>query len=232
MPSGNRSGLAVALVAGCSSVIQGHAARTPPIPAESALPSTVELSQTLGSPMRSDGPAAIGGIESLRNDDETPDECSGITHSAMRQTYTGARVRGAAKAMWTAAGHSGGVPAGVTVGIAELDSPSNAMTWYARVAAQWQRCLPQTVVDRIYSETFITNIMRVDDSGRLITASLVLSTTDGSMTTTRQQRAFTFAGQYLVDVDILGCIRCAVDNDKADDAANIAKLVVSKVVEQ
>jgi hypothetical protein len=74
--------------------------------------------------------------------------------------------------------------------------------------------------------------MRVDDSGRLITASLVLSTTDGSMTPTRQQRAFTFAGQYLVDVDILGCVRCAVDNDKADDAANIAKLVVSKVVEQ
>lgn len=220
--------LLAVVLAGCSATVEGDAVRTAPSAVERALPTPVELGQALNAPMRIGSSLQVGGADVLRDDKDTvsPLDCSGVPHAGHRQTYQGAGVREAARGSWSTPDGTD-VQTGVVVSVVELDSPVSARSWYAKTAAQWQKCQGVTVTQRAPAFTFIENIDHINDSEGMLTAELTLSTSGGWVTPMSGQRALTATAQYLIDVE-------AMDTPSRPDtgvaeAVAVARLVASKI---
>lgn len=220
--------LLVVVLAGCSTTVQGDAVRTAPNAVERALPTPVELSQVLNVPTQVNSSPQVGGADVLRDDKDTvsPLDCSGIPHAGHRQTYQGAGVRQAARESWKTPDGTD-VQTLVAVSVIELDSPGSARSWYAKTAAQWQKCQGVTMVERAPAFTFIENIDHINDSEGTLTAELSVSTSGGWVTPTTGQRALTTTAQYLIDVE-------SMDTPSRPDtgiaeAVAVARLVASKI---
>lgn len=220
--------LLAVVLAGCSATVEGDAVRTVPSAVERALPTPVELGQALNAPMRTGSSPQVGGADVLRDDKDTvsPLDCAGVPHAGHRQTYQGAGVHEAARGSWSTPDGTD-VRTGVVVSVVELDSPVSARSWYAKTAAQWQKCQGVTVTQRAPSFTFIENIERTADSEGTLTAELSVSTSDGLVTPIPVQRALTTAAQYLIDVETTDT-PSRPDTGVAEAVA-VARLVASKI---
>ncbi|MBF9327946.1 MULTISPECIES: sensor domain-containing protein [Mycobacteroides] len=220
--------LLAVVLAGCSATVEGDAVRTAPSAVERALSTPVELSQVLNAPMQVNSSLQVGGAGVLRDDKDTvsPLDCAGVPHAGHRQTYQGADVRQAARGSWK-------TPDGtdpqtlVTVSVVELDSPGSARSWYAKTAAQWQKCQGVTVTQRAPSFTFIEDIERTADSEGTLTAELSVSTSDGLVTPIPVQRALTTTAQYLIDVETTDT--SSRPDTHVAEAVAVARLVASKI---
>lgn len=220
--------LLVVVLAGCSTTVQGDAVRTAPNAVERALPTPVELGQVLNAPMQVDSSLQVGGADVLRDDKDTvsPLDCAGVPHAGHRQTYQGSGVHEAARGSWSTPDGTD-VRTGVVVSVIELDSPGSARSWYAKTAAQWQKCQGVTVTQRADTFRFIESIDHINDSEGMLTAELTASTSGGWVTPMSGQRALTATAQYLIDVE-------AMDTPSRPDtgvaeAVAVARLVASKI---
>ncbi|AWG48120.1 Hypothetical conserved lipoprotein LppR [Mycobacteroides abscessus] len=231
----------VAMLVGCSELVNGRALKPapPPDPPERpitrVLPDQAELSRVLRSPMQARYGGRPGGVQML------PDgmagaslvECIKVHAPVMRHTYEQAPVHAATRITWnTERGHMQ-FPAPdlrTTFGVIELDTSDSARSWYRRLAADWRRCEGKTAVIVRANYTLRYDIGPISDAGDLMTTVLMFSGT-GSSRPMPVQRALAQVSRYLIDVEIMDFadLKHPAEPGITDKAEAIAQLITDQI---
>ncbi|GAA2783350.1 sensor domain-containing protein [Mycolicibacterium pallens] len=203
--------MGIAVLAGCTSTVDGSAARREPVTTvrdlATVLPSSAEVTRAVGNPLPESGSAAIGGIDMLPNGIQdnsgaTPIECLGPATPFMRVVYQGGDVRRVGWQEFSNVG-SGQAVSSVDAGVVEFASDTEAQRLFADFAARWKSCegttvrstLPGPANTELYQK--ITDV-RVD--GPLVSATVINSDNQGDAAFPIE-RAIGLAADCVIDVD-------------------------------
>ena len=161
----------IAVLAGCTSTVDGTAARHDPVSAvrdlAAILPSSAEAGQAAGNPMSDNGFPAIGGIDLLPNgirdnNDANPIECLGPVTPFMRVVYEGGDVR---RAAWQEFSNFGGgqTVSSADAGVVEFGSDAEAQRMFGAFVTQWKACEGKTVRSVLHSPANIELYQKITD---------------------------------------------------------------------
>jgi len=225
-------GVCVAL-AGCSAAPVDHrpvvriveaAQPSVAIPLGQFLPSTQELSATLGT-----GPNGLMGqlvegdadmlLQTIGAAQATPQDCVSTAYRLQKVVYDASPVRSVASSSWAGGGFDG-PPVSGFFGVVQMTSAAGAQEFFATLTDRWRRCNGQTVVLQQPGQGAeeLSRIIEVAFDQRVVSAT-VLHASDSAM------RALGVAGDCIVDVEITDPRSVG----GAQPAVGVAGLILDKV---
>jgi hypothetical protein len=228
-------GVCVAL-AGCSAAPVDHrpviriveaAQPSVAIPLGQFLPSTQELSATLGT-----GPNGLMGqlvegdadmlLQTIGAAQATPLDCVSTAYRLQKVVYDASPVRSVASSSWAGGGFDG-PPVSGFFGVVQMTSAAGAQEFFATLTDRWRRCNGQTVVLQQPGQGAqeVSRISEVSFDGRVVSAS-VLHASSSAM------RALGVVGDCIVDVEITDPRSVG----GAQPAVAVAELILDKISAQ
>jgi hypothetical protein len=229
----------VAVLAGCTSTVDGTAARKDPVSAvrdlAAVLPSSAEAGQAAGNPLPDNNFPAIGGIDMLPNgirdnSDANPIECLGPVTPFMRVVYEGGDVR---RTAWQEFSNFGGgqTVSSADAGVVEFGSEAEAQRMFGGFVARWKACEGKTVRSVLRSPANIELYQKITDvkvDGPVLSATVVNSDNQGD-TTFPTERAIGLAADCIVDVDVAVTGGTPAQHRPAGRAVSLAATMQHKV---
>ncbi len=200
------------MLAGCTSTVDGTAARKDPVSAvrdlAAVLPTAADAGQAAGNPLSDNGLPAIGGIDMLPNgirdnNDANPIECLGPATPFMRVVYEGGDVRRAGWQEFTNFG-GGQTVSSVDAGVIEFASEVEAQRMFDGFVTRWKACEGKTVRSGLRSPANTELYQKITDvkvDGSMLSATVINSTNQGD-TAFPTERAIGLAADCVVDVDV------------------------------
>lgn len=188
-------------------------------------PTDAELFSALGYHVRTGFAPRVGGVDQLRDlDIRDPSEvenfdCLGVVKPVMRQVYSGAPVSSAAFA----------TEADLVYGAVALTSPTDAQSLFTAFSHQWKQCGGKTVVTHQGHYSTAQQIVRVDATKSMLTATILISSPETTSPPQAWERALGLAANVVVDVSTPqhpGPSNAAPDNP----AVSIANVMLAKAV--
>ena len=228
-------GVCVAL-AGCSAAPVDHrpvvriveaAQPSVAIPLGQFLPSTQELSATLGT-----GPNGFMGqlvegdadmlLQTIGAAQATPLDCVSTAYRLQKVVYDASPVQSVASSSWAGGGFDG-PPVSGFFGVVQMTSAAGAQEFFATLTDRWRRCNGQTVVLQQPGQGAeeVSRISEVSFDGRVVSAS-VLHASSSAM------RALGVVGDCIVDVEIADPRSVG----GAQPAVAVAELILDKISAQ
>lgn len=201
--------LGTLVLAGCATTVDGTALRDnaagPVRELATVLPTPPEVTRAARNPLTYNGPATIGGIDSLPNgirDDDTvsPIECLGPVSPFMRVVYERGDVRAAA---WQEFSNYGdGQPvSSINAGVIEFVSDVEAQRMFSEFASRWKACEGKTVTTRLPNAELYQKVTAVAVDGMVLSATIVNSDNAGDASFPTE-RAIGLATDCVIDVDV------------------------------
>ena len=225
---------ACAVLAGCSStavdsappVVRIQEAAKPSVsrPLNQVLPTSDELTKTMGVGPGFTGQLVVGGAEMLLQGvgetDATPTECVSAGYRLQKVVYAASPVREVASQSW-AGGDLNGPPVSGFFGGVRFATADDAQEFFAASADKWRRCNGQTLVlhQPEHGADGVSRITDVVVEPKVVSA--VVLHDDGSTV----QRALGVASDCVVDVEVTD----ADPGGGARRAVDIANLMLQKV---
>jgi hypothetical protein len=225
---------ACAVLAGCSStpvdnappVVRITEAAKPSVsrPLKQVLPTSDELSATMGVGPGFTGQLVVGGADMLLQGvgeaDATPAECVSAGYRLQKVVYAASPVREVASQSW-AGGDFNGPPLSGFFGAVRFATADDAKGFFAASADKWSRCNGQTLVlhQPEHGADGVSRITDVVVEPTVVSAAVLHD--DGSTI----QRALGVASDCVVDVEVTGVDR----GGGARGAVDIANLMLQKI---
>jgi hypothetical protein len=220
-------------LAGCSSapvdsapVVRIKEAAKPSVsrPLDQVLPTSDELTTTMGVGPGFSGQLVVGGadmlLQGVGESEATPIECVSAGYRLQKVVYAASPVREVASQSW-AGGDLNGPPLSGFFGAVKFATADDAHGFFAASADKWRRCNGQTLVLH-QPEHGADGVSRITD---VVVDSTVVSAVvlhdDGSTI----QRALGVASDCVVDVEIADVDR----GGGARGAVDIANLMLQKI---
>jgi hypothetical protein len=220
-------------LAGCSSasvdsapVVRIKEAAKPSVsrPLDQVLPTSDELTTTMGVGPGFSGQLVVGGadmlLQGVGESEATPIECVSAGYRLQKVVYAASPVREVASQSW-AGGDLNGPPLSGFFGAVKFATADDAHGFFAASADKWRRCNAQTLVLH-QPEHGADGVSRITD---VVVDSTVVSAVvlhdDGSTI----QRALGVASDCVVDVEIADVDR----GGGARGAVDIANLMLQKI---
>jgi PknH-like extracellular domain len=230
---------AIAVLAGCTSTVDGTADRLkdagPVRDLLTVLPDAAEVSRAVGNPLADNGSPVSGGIDVLPNgirDDSaaSPIECLGAVSPFMRVVYEGGDVRATA---WQEFVNYGGGQAvsGVNAGVVAFASEGEAQRMFNEFAARWKACEGTTLTTALHdpaNTVLYQQLTAVSVDGPVVSATVVNSDNQGDATFPTE-RAMGLAADCVVDVDVAVTAGPPAQKRAAGRAAGLVKAMLDKV---
>ncbi len=197
------------------------------IPLGQFLPSTQELSATLGT-----GPNGFMGqlvegdadmlLRSVGAAQATPVDCVGTAYRLQKVVYDASPVQSVASSSW-AGGVFAGPPVSGFFGVVQMASGAGAHELFATLADKWRRCNGQTVVLQQPGQGAeeVSRISEVSFDQRVVSASVLHASTSA-------MRALGVVGDCIVDVEITDPRSVG----GAQPAVGVAELILDKISAQ
>jgi hypothetical protein len=200
------------VLAGCTTSVDGIAARRDPVSAvrdlAAILPSSAEAGQAAGNPLPDSELPEIGGIDILPNGirdnaDASPIECLGPVTPFMRVVYEGGDVR---RVAWQEFSNFGGgqTVSSADVGVVEFGSDAEAQRMFGAFATRWKACEGKTVRSVLRSPGNTELYQKITDvkvDGSVLSATVTNSDNHGDESFPTE-RAIGLAADCVVDVDM------------------------------
>jgi PknH-like extracellular domain len=225
---------ACAVLAGCSStpvdsappVVRIKEAAKPSVsrPLNQVLPTSAELTTTMGVGPGFTGQLVVGGADMLLQGvgeaDATPAECVSAGYRLQKVVYAASPVREVASQSW-AGGDLNGPPLSGFFGAVRFATADDAKGFFAASADKWSRCNGQTLVlhQPEHGADGVSRITDVVVEPTVVSAAVLHD--DGSTI----QRALGVASDCVVDVEVTGVDR----GGGARGAVDIANLMLQKI---
>jgi hypothetical protein len=225
---------ACAVLAGCSStpvdnappVVRITEAAKPSVsrPLKQVLPTSDELSATMGVGPGFTGQLVVGGADMLLQGvgeaDATPAECVSAGYRLQKVVYAASPVREVASQSW-AGGDFNGPPLSGFFGAVRFATADDAKGFFAASADKWSRCNGQTLVlhQPEHGADGVSRITDVVVEPTVVSAAVLHD--DGSTI----QRALGVASDCVVDVEVTDVDR----GGGARGAVDIANLMLQKI---
>ena len=224
---------ACAALAGCSSapvdsapVVRIQEAAKPSVsrPLNQVLPTSAELTTTMGVGPGFTGQLVVGGadmlLQGVGESEASPAECVSVGYRLQKVVYAPSPVREVASQSW-AGGDFNGPPVSGFFGAVKFATADDAHGFFAASADKWSRCNGQTLVLH-QPEHGADGVSRITD---VVVDSTVISAVvlhdDGSTI----QRAVGVASDCVVDVEITDAGR----GGGARGAVDVANLMLQKI---
>jgi PknH-like extracellular domain len=221
-----------AFLAGCAAqahdtpVVRIQEAAKPSVsrPLNQVLPTSAELTTTMGVPSGFSGQLVVGGadmlLQGVGESEATPIECVSAGYRLQKVVYTASPVREVASQSW-AGGDLNGPPLSGFFGAVKFATADDAQGFFAATADKWRRCNGQTLVLH-QPEHGADGVSRITD---VVVDSTVISAVvlhdDGSTI----QRALGVASDCVVDVEMTDAGR----GGGARGAVDVANLMLQKI---
>jgi hypothetical protein len=225
---------ACSVLAGCSStpvdsappVVRIKEAAKPSVsrPLNQVLPTSAELTTTMGVGPGFTGQLVVGGADMLLagvgESEATPIECVSAGYRLQKVVYAASPVREVASQTW-AGGDFSGPPLSGFFGAVKFATADDARGFFAASADKWRRCNGQTLVVH-QPEHGADGVSRITDVvvDNTVISAVVLHD-DGSMV----QRALGVASDCVVDVEITNADRAG----GARGSVTVANLMLHKI---
>ncbi|MBB3603218.1 hypothetical protein FHT40_002879 [Mycolicibacterium sp. BK556] len=202
--------LGIAMLTGCTSVVDGAARHEPVSPVRdlaAVLPTSIEAGQAAGNPLPDTDFPVVGGIDVLPNGirDDTgadPIECLGPITPFMRVVYEAGDVR---RAAWQEFSNFGGgqTVSSVDAGVVEFGSETEAQRMFDGFVTRWKACEGKTVRTPLHNQAGIELFQKITDvkvDGPVLSATVVNSDNQGDAAFPTE-RAVGLAADCVIDVD-------------------------------
>ncbi len=234
------AGCSAALIAGCTATAAGTV-----VPARDSagivgvgrsiphvLPTNGELSAVLKSPVEDDGfPPSVGGPDVLSSwvPDGSDPACVGAVYPYSGKPYEGAPVRAVATRDWSGIHTRFWVKAGAVA----LASYRDAKTLFDRFVIQWRQCQGRAVIlyhkpEEIGIPDYRNDITDVQVSDDMLTAVVLLSSSDRGSELSPDQRAVGLVYNCIIDVEVTDFHWRQTDPGGATQARDVVKLMRRK----
>jgi PknH-like extracellular domain len=182
------------------------------------LPTDAELSAAVGDTVTSTGSPTTGGPDVLQAIAATPSDCVGVTAPLTQTAFATAPVREVAFRV-TSRG---------LVGALTLGSPWQAQSLFKGFAVRWKQCLGKIALYRGGGPVYA--ITTVDATDTMLSAAVIGSGRVSQPGLALDQRALAVISNCIVDVQIAHPWRRAGSPPSANQAVEVAHLILSKAI--